>query len=120
MYALTCIDSFHVTNPENTYIYDVVPVGKFVATISSDDSLRILDPLNLSGGPVNSIRKVHTDITAIKKLRDDGEATVVCTAGRDGIACLIDLRSNSVAGKVKSGMFRFSASFFNLTLPLLS
>lgn len=111
MYQLTCVETFHVDNPENTYIYDIVPVGKLLASISSDDSLRILDPLNLSNGPVNSIRKVHTDITCIKKLRDDGEATVVCTAGRDGVACLVDLRSNSVVGKVKSGMFLHCSHF---------
>jgi len=105
MYQLTCIDTFEISNPESTYIYDIIPVGKLLATISSDDSLRILDPLTLSNGPVNSIRKVHTDITCLAKLRDDEEATVVCTAGRDGVACLVDLRINSVVGKVKSGMF---------------
>lgn len=118
MYQLSCTDTFHITKPANTYIYDIVPVGKLLATISSDDSLRILNPLALEAVPLNSIAKINADVTCLKSLRDDGDSTVVCTAGRDGVVCMIDLRSNSVVAKVKSGKPSFDVNE-NSDQPLL-
>jgi SEL1 protein len=102
MYTLESVDSFHISSPENTYIYDIVPVAGGLATISSDDSLRLLDPLSLNGPPINSVRRVNTDVTCLKALGGD-DAVVVCTAGRDGCVKVLDPRSGGVVGEVKSG-----------------
>lgn len=67
MYNLNTISSFHVTDPADTYIYEIIQVAGGLASISSDDSLRLLDPLALNGGPVNSIRRVNTDVTCLKR-----------------------------------------------------
>lgn len=101
MYTLDAVDSFHISDPANTYIYDIVPIADGFATISSDDCLRLLNPLALNGQPINSIRRVNTDVTCLKAL-DVGGAVVV-TAGRDGRVCLVDLRTGAKVGEVRSG-----------------
>lgn len=102
MYTLEAVDSFHVSSPADTYIYDIVPTASGLATISSDDSLRLLDPLALNGTPINSIKKVQTDVTCLKALGGD-DAVVVCTAGRDGRVRVLDPRTGSVVGEMKTG-----------------
>lgn len=106
MYALTTTDSFRITTPD-TYIYDIIPTTSGIATISSDDSLRILDPLALNGAPVNSIRMVNENVTCLKAFSPnaDGSAEIICTAGRDGRVVLLDPRSGSRVGEVSSGKF---------------
>ncbi|TVY29926.1 putative WD repeat-containing protein [Lachnellula hyalina] len=101
MYTLESVDSFHISSPENTYIYDIVPVAGGVATISSDDSLRLLDPLSLNGPPINSVKKVNTDVTCLKALGGE-DAAVVCTAGRDGSVKVLDPRTGGVVATVRS------------------
>jgi hypothetical protein len=105
MYTLDAIDSFEISSPANTYIYDIVPIAAGLATISSDDSLRLLDPTALSGPPLNSIPKVNTDVTCLKAINSstEGDALIVCTAGRDGKVCLVDPRSGEKIGEVRSG-----------------
>jgi len=109
MYTLSAVDSFHVPEPKDTYIYDIVPVAAGLAAISSDDSLRLLNPLALSGAPLNSIRRVNTDVTCLKALNTttEGDALLVCTAGRDGRVCLLDPRTGAKVGEVKTGKLRF-------------
>jgi len=101
MYTLEAVDSFHVSSPADTYIYDIVPTASGLATISSDDSLRLVDPLALNRPPINSIRKVQTDVTCLKALGEG--AAVVCTAGRDGRVKILDPKTGSVVGEMKSG-----------------
>jgi len=104
MYILDAVDSFQVSTPADTYIYDIVPVTGGVVAISSDDILRLLDPNSLTRGPINSIRKVNTDITCLKAIpTSTGDAGLVCTAGRDGRICVIDPRSGAKAGEVSTG-----------------
>jgi hypothetical protein len=107
MYTLNSVDSFQISEPKDTYIYDIVPVAAGLATISSDDSLRLLDPLALGGLPLNSIRKVNKDITCLKAVNTttEGDALIVCTAGRDGRLCLLDPRTGSKIGEVRTGEF---------------
>lgn len=119
MYNLNTISSFHVTDPADTYIYDIVPVAGGLASISSDDSLRLLDPLALNAGPVNSIRRVNTDVTCLKALSTgaEGDALIVATAGRDGKVCLWDPRSGGKVGEVRSGELRFLCHWLHLDSP---
>ncbi|KAF4632481.1 hypothetical protein G7Y89_g5643 [Cudoniella acicularis] len=104
MYTLDAISAFHVSSPENTYIYDIVPVSGGLAAISSDDSLRVLNPLALNGEPINSVRRVNTDVTCLKAVNSsvEGDAVVVCTAGRDGRVCLVDVRTGSRVAEVRT------------------
>ncbi|KAH8649419.1 hypothetical protein BGZ60DRAFT_389799 [Tricladium varicosporioides] len=101
MYTLDAVDSFHIPNPVNTYIYDIIPIADGLATISSDDCLRLLNPLALNGQPINSVRRVNTDVTCLKAL--DRSGAVIVTAGRDGRICLVDMRTAARVGEVSSG-----------------
>jgi hypothetical protein len=106
MYTLDAVDSFQITDPADTYIYDVVPVAGGLAIISSDDVLRLLEPLSLSGAPLNSVRRVNTVVTCLRSLGEiEGGQSVVATAGRDGKVNLVDLRSagGGRVGSVSSG-----------------
>lgn len=108
MYTLNAVDSFHISDPADTYIYDIVPIAAGLAAISSDDNLRLLDPLTLSGPPLNSIRRVNTDVTCLKavSVTTEGDAQIVATAGRDGRVCLLDCRSGQKVGEVRTGELR--------------
>lgn len=105
MYTLDAVDSFHISEPADTYIYDIVPVAAGLAAISSDDSLRLLDPLALNGPPINSIRRINTDVTCLKAIESStGEGGgVVCTAGRDGTVCLVDPRTGAKVAETRTG-----------------
>lgn len=115
MYTLNAVDSYRISEPADTYIYDIVPVAAGLAAISSDDSLRLLDPLALSGAPLNSIRRVNTDVTCLKAVNTTTEcdALIVCTAGRDGRVCLLDPRSGSKVGEVRTGELGFPRTGFS-------
>lgn len=99
MYTLNHIDSFQITDPRNTYIYEIIPVAGGLASISSDNALRFLDPLALNGSPINVVKRVNEGVTCLREL---GEGVVV-TAGSDGWVRLVDLRSGRKVGEVKSG-----------------
>ncbi len=105
MYNLNTISSFHVIDPADTYIYDIITVAGGLASISSDDSLLLLDPLTLNAGPVKSIRRVNKDVTCLKALSSgaEGDAMIVATAGRDGRVCLWDPRNGGKVGEVRTG-----------------
>lgn len=109
MYTLDTVDFFQISDPTNTYVYDIVPVAAGLAAISSDDSLRLLDPLALNGAPLNSIRRVNTDVTCLKAINTtaEGYALIVCTAGRDGRVCLQDPRTSAKIGEVRTGGLEF-------------
>ena len=105
MYTLSTISSYHVSDPPETYIYDIIPVSGGVAAISSDDSLRFFDPTNLDAGPLHSVRRVNADVTCMQVLGSGelGDGSVVCTAGRDGKAVMLDPRTGGRVGEVASG-----------------
>jgi SEL1 protein len=112
MYTLNAVDSFHISEPKDIYIYDILPVAAGLAAISSDNSLRLLDPLALSGTPLNSIRRLHTDVTCLNAVNTttEGDALIVCTAGRDGRVCLLDPRTSAIIGEARTG--ELNATFF--------
>jgi hypothetical protein len=104
MYIFNAVNSFHISEPRGTYIYDIVPVAAGIATISSDDSFRLLDPQFLNGPPKNSVQKIHTDVTCLKALATTtGDSELICTAGRDGRVCIIDPRSGGQVGEARTG-----------------
>lgn len=113
MYNLNTTSSFRVASPAETYVYDVVPVAAGLAAISSDDSLRLLDPLALNAGPVNEIKNVHVNVTCLKVLcvGGEGDAPIVCTAGRDGRVALWDPR---IGAKVEEVMSEGNAPILSL------
>jgi hypothetical protein len=113
MYTLDTVDFFQISDPTNAYIYDIVPVAAGLAAISSDDSLRLLDPLALNGTPLNSIRRVNTDVTCLKAVNNtaEGDALIVCTAGRDGRVCLLDPRTSAKIGEVRTGALGFHFAY---------
>jgi len=112
MYSLNAVDSFQISGPKDIYIYDIVSVAGGLAAISSDDSLRLFDPLALSGAPLNSIRQVNTDVTCLKAINSstEADALIVCTAGRDGKVCLLDPRSGARIGEVRTGVLLLGVS----------
>jgi hypothetical protein len=114
MYTLDAVDSFRISEPADTYIYDIVPVAAGLAAISSDDSLRLLDPLALNGPTLNSVRRVNTDVTCLKAVNTStgGDALIVCTAGRDGRVSLIDPRSGAKVGEVRTGELELFMPFY--------
>lgn len=107
MYTLNVVDSFRIVEPLNTYIYDIVPTEAGIAIISSDDNLHLLNPLALSGPPLSTFRRVHSDVTCLKAVNANAQdgGFIVCTAGRDGRVCLFDPRTGSQAGQVNTGMY---------------
>jgi WD40 repeat protein len=110
MYRFFASDIFEVKSPEGTYIYDILPVGAGLASISSDDCLRLLDPLSLDAQPLNTFKKVNTDVTCLNTI-GEGDSCVILTAGRDGKVCLLDPRSGAKVGEVRSGKSFLAAPF---------
>jgi len=90
MYTLDACASFAITQPPGVYIYDIVSVADGIISISSDDTLRLIDPTSLHLQPLYTVPKVHYEITCLKVL--DENNSIVCTAGRDGKVNILDLR----------------------------
>ena len=101
MYTLDSVDSFRVSEPADTYIYDIVPVREGLVAISSDDSLRFLNPVALNGPPINTVTHLHTDITCLKTFNK--ESSAVYTAGRDGKICMLDPRAGATTFEMRTG-----------------
>ncbi|CZT12523.1 related to WD40 repeat protein [Rhynchosporium agropyri] len=101
MYNLNIQSQFHISSPAGTYVYDIIPVAAGLASISSDDTLRLLDPLALDSGPVKEIKKANKDVTCLKAV-GEGDSVVVCTAGRDGRVVMWDPRTVGMVGECRS------------------
>jgi hypothetical protein len=111
MYTLDAVGVFKIEHPPETYIYHIEPVADGVAAISSDNCLCLIDPLFLNGAPLHVIQDVHTEVTCLKAL--DTQNSIVCTAGRDGKACIFDFRAKSKVAELrasKCGMRYFMLS----------
>jgi WD40 repeat protein len=101
MYTLDAVGAFAIGHPPETYIYDIQPLADGVAAISSDNCLRLIDPLVLHGPPLQVVQNVHTDVTCLKVL--DADSSIVCTAGRDGRINIFDFRAKSKVAEVRTG-----------------
>lgn len=118
MYTLDASGSFRVDQPQETYIYHIEPIGDEIASISSDDCLRLIDPTSLYGPMLKVIPKVHVEVTCLKAL--DGQNAIVCTAGRDGRVNIWDLRGNTKVVELKTSMSLHIAVFLSCCLVFLS
>jgi WD40 repeat protein len=101
MYFLNATANFGIDQPSNTYIFDIVPLSDYIAAISSDDCLRLIDPLALSGAPVSLFEGVHSGITSLKSL--DSQNSVVCMSGRDGQVNIFDFRAKARVAELRVG-----------------
>lgn len=90
--------------PPDTYIFDITAVRgtSWLAAISSDDSLRVVDATTLreASRPAKGFG-VHTGVTCLRPI--DDQAGKVLTAGRDGLARLWDLRSGAAQVELRDG-----------------
>lgn len=84
-------------NPD-TYIYKILPISTEMVSISSDDSVRVLDPptLELRG----AIDGVHDGVTCLSGFRDRHGLT----AGRDGLVKCIDFRTRNTTLELSEGL----------------
>lgn len=81
-----------ITSPSfspDTYVYRIIPFGDRLASISSDDSLRLIDSQTLQLVPEYIINHVHDGVTSLEAAGDRG----ILTAGRDGVVRCTDLRT---------------------------
>ncbi len=80
--------------PKDSYVYQILPVEGHIAAISSDDSLRLLDPVTLRAAPHADFGNVHAGVTSIQAAKHTSHLLV--TAGRDSKISGWDLRSRSL------------------------
>ncbi|KAL9014180.1 MAG: hypothetical protein Q9173_001167 [Seirophora scorigena] len=81
----------------DTYIYEVIPFGDWLVSISSDDSLRLIEPQTLQHLP--GCTSVHDGVTCLKPIQDRG----VLTAGRNGVVKCTDLRTRKTVQEISKG-----------------
>jgi WD40 repeat protein len=100
--------------PPNSYIYRIISTAPRqdpltysqtdqLAIISSDDSLRFLDPATLSALPNGIIKNVNEKVTCLERA-NDAPSNVVATAGRDGLIRFWDKRSRQKVLEIESRM----------------
>lgn len=100
MYTLDASSAYAIEKPQGTYVYDIIEVADGIVSISSDDQIRLHNPLSLESDPIYSISKSHAEITCLKAL--DADNSIVVTAGRDGKVRVSDLRQRSTITEVRS------------------
>lgn len=96
MKTARCVAISASLNPD-TYIYKILPISTELVSISSDDSLRVLDPPTLE--VYGSVHGVHDGVTCLSGFRD----RLFLTAGRDGLVKCMDLRTRSTAFELSEG-----------------
>ncbi|KAL9038861.1 MAG: hypothetical protein Q9180_002877, partial [Flavoplaca navasiana] len=96
MKTARCVAISASLNPD-TYIYKILPISTDLVSISSDDCLRVLDPLTLE--VYGSVHGIHDGVTCLSGFRD----RLGMTAGRDGLVKCFDLRTRSTAFELSEG-----------------
>ncbi|MCJ1321987.1 hypothetical protein MMC15_007332 [Xylographa vitiligo] len=102
MESITTVRPFATSSlslPINSYIYCIKAAGGTLAAISSDDSLRVFDPVTLQVQADRVFENAHTGLVCLEKV--DVEAGSVFTAGRDGYVRCWDLRSGKRTVELK-------------------
>lgn len=86
----------------DTYIYHIVCGDGWLASISSDDSLRLTDQqtLRIVPLPEHTFSHIHDGVTCLKVRHDRG----ILTAGRDAVVKCTDLRTKKTALTLSKGM----------------
>jgi WD40 repeat protein len=97
--ALTTTSSLSL--PADSYIYRIVSVGATLAAISSDDSLRIIDPSTLQEVSDGIVKNVHAGVTCLERI--DNDHNTILTAGRDAAIRCWDLRSGKKTSEFSDG-----------------
>lgn len=103
--------------PEDSYMYSIVPTsaqvsgnsytplassGSHLAVLSSDNSIRIVDPTSLQ--LVQALQNVNQSVTCLKRMASPAEeCRVLVTSGRDGFVRCWDMRTNSKTMEFKAG-----------------
>lgn len=98
--------------PLNSYIYKIISTAPQqdplaysqtdqLAFISSDDSLRFVDPSTLKVRPEDIVRSVNEKVTCLERA-NDAPSNVVATAGRDGLIRFWDKRSKQKVLEIAS------------------
>lgn len=106
--------------PEDSYVYSIVPTsaqvsnnsyaplassGSHLAVLSSDNSIRIVDPTSLQ--LVQALQNVNQSVTCLKRMAPPAEeCRVLITSGRDGLVRCWDTRTNSKTMEFKAGWLR--------------
>ena len=88
--------------PKDVWINHVLLTGNnhtALATTTSDDSLRMLDPTTLQ--LVACINRVHDGVTCLKPF--DADQASILTAGRDAVVRCWDLRSGKAELELGNG-----------------
>lgn len=97
MATLSAARASDLSLPSNTYIYKILPTGPRAATpsslavLSSDNSVRFVDPSNLSLLPDGMLERVHDSVTCLERAGNIAE-NIIATAGRDGAVKFWDSR----------------------------
>jgi WD repeat-containing protein 89 len=100
--------------PPNSYIYKIISTAARqdpltyskvdgLAIISSDDSLRFLDPTTLNPIQTGVVKNVNEKVTCLERA-NDVPSNVVATGGRDGYIRFWDNRSPQKALEIESRM----------------
>jgi WD40 repeat protein len=108
--SATAAASSNVGLAPNSYIYKVISTAPpqdpltyskldQLAIISSDDSLRFLDPSTLAA--IGTVKKVNQSVTCLERANDT-PSNVVATAGRDGMIRFWDKRTRQKALEIQS------------------
>ncbi|KAF2269333.1 WD40 repeat-like protein [Lojkania enalia] len=98
--------------PPNSYIYKILStaprqnpltyaIPDQLAVISSDDSLRFLDPVSLKVLPDGIVKNVNHSVTCLERV-DDPHSNIVATAGRDGLINFWDKRVRNKVVSIQS------------------
>lgn len=101
MDVATLTKTSSLTLPTGSYIYRIVPVERHLAAISSDDSLRLVDPSYLEEISSPHFSQVHAGVTCLETLEHDN--FTLCTAGRDAVVKCWDLRSGQKTSEFRDG-----------------
>lgn len=83
----------------DTYIYKILLIDTNLVSISSDDSLRSIDPLTLRLDSSRTRGRIHDGVTCLRAFRERG----ILTAGRDGSVKCTDLRTNRTTLELSTG-----------------
>ncbi|KAF2023560.1 WD40 repeat-like protein [Setomelanomma holmii] len=112
MSQATAIANSNAGLAPNSYIYKVISTGPRqdpltyskldrLAIISSDDSLRFLDPQTLNPTPDGIVKNANEKVTCLERANDTS-GNVVATAGRDGFIRFWDKRTSQKALEIES------------------
>ncbi|KAF5645417.1 mitochondrial carrier family [Fusarium sp. NRRL 25303] len=91
MYTLNCADGLSLGR--DVYVLDIHRTSVGLASISSDQSLSVLDPTRLSAGPLHRLPTQHGNLATLRVF--DSNASIVCTAGENGTVGVWDLRQGA-------------------------